>query len=119
VKILICRTYANIKALIPSLLKWGIDCLWACEVEQAVMNYPALRREFGTDLKLIGGIDLDALRAEKGDIQCAMEEIAPLIAKGGYIPLADGRIRSDIPYDNYVYYRKLLQEMTGVGTNFI
>lgn len=32
IKTLICRTYANMKALIPSLLKWGINCLWACEV---------------------------------------------------------------------------------------
>ena len=64
IKTIICRTYANIKVLIPSLLKSRIDVLWACEVEQSVMNYPALRREFGRDLKLIGGIDLDALREE-------------------------------------------------------
>jgi uroporphyrinogen decarboxylase len=112
VRTLICRTYASMKALIPSLLKWGIDCLWACEVEQEVMNYPALRREFGNDLKLIGGIDLDALRAGKDAIRRAVEEIAPLVQQGGYIPLADGRVRPDVPYENYVYYRQLLRELT-------
>jgi hypothetical protein len=112
VKTLICRTYANMKVLIPSLLKWGIDCLWACEVEQEVMNYPALRREFGRDLKLIGGIDLDALREGKGAIRRAMDEIAPLVAEGGFIPLADGRVRADVPYEHYVYYRQLLRELT-------
>jgi uroporphyrinogen decarboxylase len=112
VKTLICRTYASMKALIPSLLKWGIDCLWACEVEQSVMNYPALRREFGKDLKLIGGIDLDALRSGKEAIRRAMDEIAPLVAEGGFIPLADGRVRPDVPYEHYLYYRQLLREIT-------
>jgi uroporphyrinogen decarboxylase len=112
VKTIICRTYASMKALIPSLMKWGIDCLWACEVEQGVMNYPALRREFGNDLKLIGGIDLDALRAGKEAIRQAVDEIAPLVRQGGYIPLADGRVRPDVAYENYVYYRKLLKELT-------
>ena len=113
IKTLICRTYANMKALIPSLLKWGINCLWACEVEQSVMNYPALRREFGKDLRLIGGIDLDALRAGKEAIRKAMDEICPLVEEGGFIPLADGRVRPDVPYENYAYYRELLREITG------
>ena len=112
VRTIICRTYANMKVLIPSLLKWGIDCLWACEVEQSVMNYPALRREYGRDLKLIGGIDLDALREGKGAIRRAIDDIAPLVDEGGFIPLADGRVRADVPYDNYLYYRELLRDLT-------
>jgi hypothetical protein len=111
VKTLICRTYANMKALIPSLLKKGINCLWACEVEQSVMNYPALRKEFGRDLRLIGGIDLDALREGKDAIRRAVDKVAPLVSEGGYIPLADGRVRADIPYENYCYYRELLREI--------
>jgi len=112
IKTIICRTYGNMKVLIPSLLKWGIDCLWACEVEQSVMNYPALRKEFGKDLKLIGGIDLDALREGKESIRRAIDEIAPLVEEGGFIPLADGRVRADVPFENYVYYRELLRELT-------
>jgi uroporphyrinogen decarboxylase len=112
IKTIICRTYANMKALIPSLLKWGIDCLWACEVEQSVMNYPALRKEYGRDLKLIGGIDLDALREGEEAIRRAIDEIAPLVEEGGFIPLADGRVRADVPFENYVFYRELLKELT-------
>jgi hypothetical protein len=112
IKTIICRTYANMKALIPSLLKWGIDVLWACEVEQGVMNYPALRKEYGRDLKLIGGIDLDALLEGKEAIKKAVELIEPLVAEGGFIPLADGRVRAGVRYENYLYYRKLLREIT-------
>ncbi|MFN2197189.1 MAG: uroporphyrinogen decarboxylase family protein [Anaerolineales bacterium] len=112
IKTIICRTYANMKVLIPSLLEWGIDVLWACEVEQQVMNYPALRAEFGRELKLIGGIDLDALRQDKTAIRQAVEMIRPLVADGGFIPLADGRVRAEVPYENYRYYRELLSEIT-------
>ena len=36
----------------------------------------------------------------------------PLVAQGGYVPLADGRVRANVPLENYVYYRRLLQEVT-------
>jgi uroporphyrinogen decarboxylase len=89
-----------------------MDVLWACEVEQQVMNYPALRAEFGRALKLIGGIDLDALRQDKTAIRQAVEMVRPLVADGGFIPLADGRVRAEVPYENYRYYRELLSEIT-------
>jgi hypothetical protein len=113
VETIILRTYANARLLIPSILKWGFNCLWACEVNLEAMDYRDLRREFGPDLRLIGGIDLDALRRGKAAIRREIEEkVPPLLATGGYVPLADGRVRPDVPYENYVYYRRLLADVT-------
>jgi hypothetical protein len=113
VETIILRTFANVRLLIPSLLKWGFNCLWACEVNIDAMDYRDLRREFGRDLRLIGGIDLDALRKDKETIQREMEEkVLPLVADGGYVPLADGRVREDVTIENYLYYRKLLEKIT-------
>jgi hypothetical protein len=113
VKTIIFRTYANARLLIPNLLKHGFNCLWACEVDLEAMDYRSIRREFGRDLRLIGGIDLDALRHGKDAIRReVMEKVPPLLADGGYVPLADGRIREDVTYPNYVYYRQLLEEIT-------
>jgi len=107
------RTYANARILIPSILKWGFNCLWACEVNIEAMDYRDLRRQFGRDLRLIGGIDLDALRNGREAIRREIEEkVPPLLAEGGYVPLADGRVREDITFENYVYYRRLLQMVT-------
>ena len=107
------QTFANARILIPSILKWGFNCLWACEVNIDVMDYRSLRKEFGRDLRLIGGIDLDALREDKEAIRREIEEkVPPLIEEGGYIPLADGRVRADVPFENYVYYRQLLEKFT-------
>jgi len=113
VDIIVLVTYANARALVPSMLKWGFNCLWACEVNIEEMDYRNIRQEFGRELRLIGGIDLDALRRDKDTIRREIEEkVPPLVADGGYVPLADGRIRSDVPYENYVYYRELLQKVT-------
>jgi len=113
VETVVLRTFANARILIPSILKWGFNCLWACEVNIEAMDYRDLRREFGTELRLIGGIDLDALRGGKEAIRREVEEkVPPLLAGGGYVPLADGRVRADVPFENYVYYRKLLEKVT-------
>jgi hypothetical protein len=52
-----------------------------------------LRREFGRDLRRIGGIDLDVLRLNKESIKREVyEKVPPLLADGGFVPLADGRV---------------------------
>ncbi len=113
VEFIILRTYANARILIPSMLKFGINCLWACETNAEAMDYRSIRGEFGRDLRLIGGIDLDMLREGKEAIRREIEEkVPPLLEQGGYVPLADGRVRADIPFENYLFYRRLLEEVT-------
>jgi uroporphyrinogen decarboxylase len=113
VNIIILRTYANARLLIPVLLEHDIDCLWACEVNAEAMDYRSLRKEFGNRLRLIGGIDLDVLRQDKEAIRREVEQkVPPLLEQGGYVPLADGRVREDIPLENYLYYRELLEKVT-------
>ena len=106
-------TFANIRSLLPSIVKRGFNCLWSCEGPQKDMDYREVRREFGRDLRLIGGIDLDVLRLDKESIKREVyEKVPPLLADGGFIPLADGRVRKDIPLENYIYYRRLFEEVT-------
>lgn len=114
IETIIFRTFANVRPLLPALLRHGFNCLWACEVRSGAMDYRVLRREFGRDLRLIGGIDLDVLRAGKEAIMREVcEKVPPLLADGGYAPVANGRIREDVPYASYAFYRELLQEVAG------
>ena len=114
----ILRTYANAAILIPAVLKYGFNCLWACETNSEAMDYRALRKEYGRELRLIGGIDLDILRRDKESIRREIEEkVPPLLADGGYVPLADGRVREDIPFENYLYYRRLLEDVISKSIN--
>jgi hypothetical protein len=112
VEAILFLTFANTRLFIPSILKWGFNCLWACEVSHKDMDYRDLRREFGRDLRLIGGIDLDVLRMDKETIKREIyEKLPPLLEDGGFVPLADGRVRKDIPLENYLYYRRLFEEV--------
>jgi hypothetical protein len=111
IETIIFRTYANSRIFIPSILERGFNCLWACEVDVDVMDYWDIRQEYGRDLRLIGGIDLDTLLDSNEAIRREIEEKVPsLLRDGGYVPLADGRVRKDVPYERYIYYRQLLQD---------
>lgn len=113
VETIIFMTWGNARLLLPAVVRYGFNCLWAYEVNTMAMNYCDLRREFGRELRLIGGIDLDKVREGEAAIRREiLDKVPPLLADGGYIPLADGRVREDVPYKNYVYYRRLLEEIT-------
>jgi hypothetical protein len=113
VKTIIYRTYANTRVLLPSVVKAGFNCLWACETNPQAMDYGEIRIEFGKDLRLIGGIDSDTLRQGKQAIlKSIMDSVPQLLQQGGFIPLADGRVREDVPFGNYAYYRELLESVT-------
>jgi hypothetical protein len=110
---LILRTYANPRVLLESQVRFGFNVLWAVERNTHTMDYINIRREFGRSLRLVGGIDVDALRFDKDVIHREIEEKAlPLVQDGGYIPLADGRIRQDVSWENYQYYRCELERVT-------
>jgi len=109
VETIIFRTYANVRPLLPAVIRHGLNCLWVSEASHRAMDYRRLRRDFGRGLRLIGGIGMDALRHDRRAIRREIERKAPvLLAQGGYIPLASGRVRDDVPLANYVYYRQRL-----------
>lgn len=107
------QTYANSRALLQAVVEAGFDCLWAVESTPGSMDYPEIRREFGLGLRLIGGIDLDWLRLPPAEVTRRMEALLPpLLAQGRYVPLADGRVRPDIPLEAYLHYRAELVRLT-------
>jgi hypothetical protein len=113
VKTIILRTYANARALLPDVFRTRINTLWACECNANAMDYRLLRAEFGPGIRLIGGIDADVLRQSHAAIRQEVDDkVLPLLAQGGFVPLADGRVRADVPFDNYVFYRRYLETVT-------
>ncbi|MEX0777872.1 MAG: uroporphyrinogen decarboxylase family protein [Phycisphaeraceae bacterium] len=116
VKAIVWITYGNSKALIGDALDAGFNCLWAIETETQAMDYRRLRQQFGRQLRLIGGIDLDCLLAGPAAIDAELEsKVPPLLADGGYLPLADGRVRANMPLAHYAHYRRRLEQMVRTG----
>jgi hypothetical protein len=113
VRTIVYITYANARALLRDVVAAGFNALWAIEADSSAMDYLAIRREFGPALRLIGGIDLDWLMEPRQELERQMRRVVPpLLAEGGYIPLADGRVRASVPFAHYRAYRRLLEELT-------
>ncbi|MBI2192249.1 MAG: hypothetical protein HYU36_09715 [Planctomycetes bacterium] len=94
----------NTEVLIPLFLEAGITCHWPCEIA-AGMDPVKLRRRFGRDLALCGGIDKRELARDRKAIeQEVLRKLPPLLESGGYIPTVDHTVPPDVPYDNFLYY---------------
>jgi hypothetical protein len=108
---IIWRSYANPANLLPEVVKYPFNVLWLCETPPGALTPAQVRQLVGSNLTLIGGIDSDVLRQDARAIQQAVAAVQPFVEEGRFIPLADGRVREDVPYPNYVFYRQELQKM--------
>ncbi|MBI3990751.1 MAG: hypothetical protein HY350_01240, partial [Candidatus Omnitrophica bacterium] len=91
--------------LIPLLLQAGINCLLPLEQCIPNMSPVSLRKEFGHELLLCGGVDKRALAKSKKEIDEELISKLPLLLRdGGYIPHLDHLAPPDIPYENWLYY---------------
>lgn len=113
---ILCTTGGDLTPLLPPLIDAGINGLWISNISSAGMEYPKLRRQFGSDVALIGGIDSTALARDEAAVRKAVEKTAPeLLESGHYLPCLDDRPRSNIPFANYRLYRHILDEIAQKG----
>ena len=56
-----CTTGGDLSPLLPPLIEAGINGLWISNVLCREMAYDTLRRKYGPDIALIGGVDATAL----------------------------------------------------------
>jgi len=107
IRTLMLDSDGNVEGLIPCWLEVGINFIYPMEVS-AGMDVVALRRRFGRELLIGGGMDKRVLAGDKAGIRRMVEEKRPLIEEGGYLPGCDHNMPPDIPWENYLYYRQLL-----------
>jgi uroporphyrinogen decarboxylase len=100
----------RIDSLIPIWVDGGINVLYPFEV-QCGMDVISVRKEYGRDLRLIGGVDKRAIAHGREAIDTELERVRPLIAEGGYIPMTDHTIPPDVKYSDYRYYLAKLREV--------
>ena len=114
VEILIVQAYGNVNPLIPLWIEAGINTLRCFHANQADMNYITLRKSYGEELRLIGGIDARSLAKGAAAIDQELERtVRVLMEQGGYLPMLDDRVRPGTPYNSYQYYRSKLEKMVG------
>jgi hypothetical protein len=113
---LIVQSYGQVEALVPLWLEVGINVLWCYHAGPAGIDYLGLRRRYGKELRLIGGIPAMAVLQGRQAIDEALANTAaPLLGQGGYLPMLDDRVRVNVPYENYRYYRAQLEKLVAAS----
>ncbi|MEI8242614.1 MAG: hypothetical protein WCI17_05050 [bacterium] len=103
----------DVRPLIPGFLEAGINCLFPFEVMGG--GHPAdLLKEFGKDLRILGGVDKIQMVKGQKEIKAYLETLVPLVERGGYIPFCDHRCPPDVTPENYIYYLDLKERMFGM-----
>ncbi|NLG28067.1 MAG: hypothetical protein GX557_09155 [Chloroflexi bacterium] len=97
----------NVEELIPCWLDVGINWIYPMEIA-AGMDVVAMRKRFGKDLLIAGGMDKRVMASTKPAIKAMVDAVVPLCQEGGYIPGCDHAMPPDISWENYLYYRELL-----------
>lgn len=102
------------RLLIPIWLDAGIDHLWPFEV-QAGMDVLAIRRQYGHDLAILGGVDKRALVLGGEAMRREVDRVTPLVEDGGYIPELDHGVPPDVSWPAFCDYMEYLKFRLGRG----
>lgn len=74
-----------------------------CDVVEVRKKYP--------ELLIRGGFDKRILAGTKEGIEREVERIMPFMKRhGGYIPLCDHGVPAEVSFENYMFYRQLMQQ---------
>lgn len=96
-------------------LEGGVNGVYPLEVA-AGEDPVRLRKEYGKDLRLIGGIDKRALAKDQKAIEEeVMKKVPFMVEAGGWIPSIDHAVPPDVPYGNYMYYLELVKKIAERG----
>ncbi|MBI4557824.1 MAG: hypothetical protein HY706_09585 [Candidatus Hydrogenedentes bacterium] len=106
-------TTGRIHDLIPTWLEAGINGFVLHHTRLCGLNYTELRRKFGQNLLLFGGVDWQTVMNGTQAIAKELDsQVRPLLEQGGYVPHLDDTIREYIPFEHYQYHREHLDALT-------
>jgi len=90
----------------------GMDVM--CPFEVAAGNdVVRIGRQY-PDLVILGGIDKRVLASGPKRIDAFLQRVLPVMRRrGGYVPTCDHGVPAEVPYEDYLYYRKRCVELGG------
>ena len=103
----------DINPIVPHFLEAGINGMFPLEVS-CKTDPVELRKKFGKDILLFGGVNKRELARDRKAIDAEIEKLRPIVEGGGFIPHVDHRCPPDVSLDNYLYYLKRKKEVFGI-----
>ncbi|HET6485947.1 MAG TPA: uroporphyrinogen decarboxylase family protein [Spirochaetia bacterium] len=105
----------DVRPILPLFLEGGINCLFPFEVNSC--THPRdLLEAYGTDLRIMGGVDKIELGKGPGAIRAYLDTLVPIVTRGGYIPFCDHRCPPNVKPADYLFYLDLKEKMFGLGS---
>lgn len=103
----------DVRPLLPYFLEGGVNCLFPFEVNGCA--HPGeLLREYGGELRIMGGFDKLQLGGGREAIKTYMESLVPWVERCGFIPFCDHRCPPNVKQEDYLYYLDLKEQMFGM-----
>lgn len=100
--------------MLPALLDCGVTCIYPME-PAAGMDMVEVRKQYGHQIAMLGGIDKHVLREDRAAICRELEyKLQPLMRAGGCAFGLDHEIPNGTPLENYRYYVDYGREILGL-----
>ena len=103
----------NVMPLVKPWLDGGVNTMFPIEIRGGSDPHE-MRRLYGHDVLLSGGMDKIALIEGKERTLQYLKSVEPLIRDGGFILHVDHRVPPDVTYDTYLYYLREKRAMLGI-----
>ncbi len=97
--------------LLPHWLDGGVNVMFPVEIGVWNADPMAMRKQYGRELRVFGGIDKLALERGPDAIDAEIARRMPLMAEGGFVPLPDHLITPDTALDNVRYYLDRIRDL--------
>ena len=104
----------NMNPILDVLIECGLNSMHPFEPASG-MDIVQVRKKYGKQLVIRGGIDKHVLRKDKEAIRSELEyKMQPLMQEGGVVFGLDHRIPNGTPLENYKYYVEIGREILGL-----
>ncbi len=102
-----------IHELVGHWLDAGVNVMFPVEIH-AGTDPQWMRKTFGREMRLCGGVDKVAISRGRESIDQEIERLRPLVEEGYFVPHIDHRTPPDISFDDYLYYLERKREVFGI-----
>ncbi|MCK5327311.1 MAG: hypothetical protein KAR36_01800 [Candidatus Latescibacteria bacterium] len=118
-KIAIMHSHGNINKLLPHIVETGIDVLDPVGPSDN-MDLESLKAHYGDRISLMGGISRFIGELSMEELKTHLEEVYRVgCPGGGFIPMEEGGVPQNMPYENFVRYVQLRRELSGKYASII
>lgn len=111
VPLILIDSDGKVDDLLPCWLDSGFDLIFPIEVGTWKADPAALRRQHGSRLRMLGGIDKHVIPLGEAAIRAHLEPLRATVAAGGFIPMPDHRIPPDCSLEQFRVYCRVFREV--------